>query len=56
MGQRVCTLVDEFRPAGKHEVTWRGRAGDGSPAPSGFYFCRLTTDTEQKHLKMLLLR
>jgi hypothetical protein len=56
MGQRVCTLVDGYRPPGRHEVTWHGTAADGTPAASGIYFCRLTTETEQKHLKMLLLR
>ena len=50
-GQRIRTLVHGVRPGGTHRVTWH--AGD---APSGTYFCRLTTERGTRIQKMMLLK
>jgi hypothetical protein len=43
LGQRVRSLLDEVRPAGRHRLTWDGRFDDGSTAASGPYTLVLTT-------------
>jgi len=35
-GKEMATLVDEYKPAGKHEVEF-----DGNSVPDGVYFCEL---------------
>jgi hypothetical protein len=50
-GQRVASLVDDDRPAGRHAVRW-------TPAglASGVYFCRLQTGSSARTRKMVLVR
>lgn len=55
-GQKVKTLVDEFRKAGYHSVIWNGKDSGGKPVSSGLYFYRMKTDKYQKIRKMLLLK
>lgn len=55
-GQHVRTLVDGFRPAGRHEVLWRGDDAAGRRVASGVYFCRLRADRYQAVRKMLMLK
>ncbi len=45
-GNLVRTLVDGFRAAGEHDLTWDGTSDSGRPLPSGTYLLRL--DTEQR--------
>jgi hypothetical protein len=40
-GRRVRMLVDRRLAAGRHEVSWDTRDGDGRPVPTGLYFCRI---------------
>lgn len=51
LGQKVATLCDGRKPAGKYVVTWN--AGD---YPSGVYFARLETKEYSKDIKMVLLK
>ena len=37
LGQRVRTLVDEFRKAGSYQVHWDARDQGGAPAAAGVY-------------------
>jgi hypothetical protein len=55
-GRLVTTLVDGFRPAGRHEVSWSGMDADGESVASGVYFCRMTAGEETMSRKMLLLK
>ncbi|MCC6651380.1 MAG: peptidoglycan DD-metalloendopeptidase family protein [Candidatus Eisenbacteria bacterium] len=42
-GRRVCTLLDEPRPAGSGSLRWDGRDRSGRAAVPGVYFARLTS-------------
>ncbi|MCF7912281.1 MAG: T9SS type A sorting domain-containing protein [Candidatus Cloacimonetes bacterium] len=55
-GQKVKTLVDEYKPAGTFEVSWDGRMEDDQAASSGIYFYRLQTGSEVYIRRMLLLK
>jgi hypothetical protein len=56
LGRKVRTLVDEYYPAGEHEVEWNGRFDDDNTAESGVYFYRISTDTFTNVRKMTLLK
>lgn len=51
LGRRVETLVNVNLEAGRHQVTW-----DGTDAPSGLYFYRLSRDGSSTVRKMTLLK
>jgi photosystem II stability/assembly factor-like uncharacterized protein len=50
LGNEVATLVDEYKPAGKHEVNFRTKG-----LTSGIYFYKLKTNTFVETKKMILL-
>ena len=50
-GRLVVTLVNGWREAGSHQVTW-----DASGLPSGLYFCRLQAGAFTATRKMMLLK
>jgi len=56
LGATLHTLVNETLPAGRHTVSWKGKLSDNSPAPSGVYFYRLTTEDFSSTKKMILLK
>ncbi|HUV37165.1 MAG TPA: C1 family peptidase [Patescibacteria group bacterium] len=56
LGQRVRTLVDEYREAGTGTAAWDGTDAKGLPVSSGIYFCRLEAGTFVQIKKMSLLR
>jgi hypothetical protein len=43
LGQRILTLVDEFKNAGYHSVDWNGRDATGEQVSSGVYFYKVQT-------------
>ena len=51
LGQKIATLVDEKREAGRYQARW-----DGTGFPSGVYFYRLETQGFTKTIKMLLMK
>ncbi|NOZ60147.1 MAG: T9SS type A sorting domain-containing protein [Calditrichaeota bacterium] len=51
LGQKVATLVDEYKAASTYRVTF-----DASNLTSGVYFYRLETGDFSKTMKMMLLR
>jgi len=55
-GNRVRTLLDEFRGAGSHSVFWDGMDDQGQALASGVYFYRLEAPNVQATKKMMLLR
>ncbi|MFZ1683635.1 MAG: FlgD immunoglobulin-like domain containing protein, partial [Candidatus Zixiibacteriota bacterium] len=56
LGQRVRTLVSDFKSAGRHSVTWNGTDGAGRAVSSGVYFYRLSTESFTTSRKMLLIK
>lgn len=55
-GQRVTSLLNETRGAGKHTITWDGLDEAGRPVSSGIYFYRLTTPQRTISAKMLMIK
>ena len=55
-GQKVKTLVNEFKEAGYHSVIWNGKDSNCKPVASGIYFYRMKTDNYQKIRKMILIK
>lgn len=56
LGQKVITLVDEPKSAGRHEVIWPGKDEKGRDLASGIYFYRMEADEFNQVRKMLLLK
>ncbi len=56
LGQKVKTLVDDYRSQGTYRVIWDGRNEGGNMAASGVYFYMLKTDSFIQTKKMLLLK
>jgi hypothetical protein len=56
VGQLVKTLVDDYQPAGQHQVVWNGTNENGERVASGIYLYRFVTPDHQKTLKMTLLK
>jgi hypothetical protein len=51
LGEKVATLVDQVKSAGKYEVNF-----NASFLPSGIYICRLSWNENYTSIKMLLLK
>jgi S-formylglutathione hydrolase FrmB len=56
VGQEICTLVDEVKPAGSFEVLWDGRDNTGHRVASGVYLYRIEAQSFVQTRKMLLLQ
>ncbi len=52
-GRLLTTLVDGYRPAGEHEIAWDGSTAHG-PMPSGVYFARVQTASQQARATVIL--
>jgi len=55
-GQKVKTLLCEYKENGKHTVNWDGRDNSNTAVPSGLYFYKLTAGKDTVTKKMLLLK
>lgn len=55
-GQRVRTLLDEFKASGNHQVSWNGKDERGLAVGSGMYIVRLKSAHNSKSAKILLLK
>ena len=56
LGRMVQTLKNESQSAGHHELSWNAKSASGSVMPSGIYFCRVTSGSDSKVIKMILNR
>jgi hypothetical protein len=56
LGQRVRTLVNDARSAGRYEVTWDGKDERGFSVGTGMYLCRIEAGEYTNIQKMLLLK
>jgi hypothetical protein len=55
-GQLVDTLVNAEQAAGYYRVCWSGLNQHGNLAASGVYFCRMSSGSFTKTVKMILLK
>lgn len=55
-GRLVDVLVDETETAGLKAAVWEGTGAEGRDMPSGVYFYRLNFGSQERTMKMLLLR
>jgi len=55
-GRHVVTLVDEFKGAGRWDVTWDARDKGGQRVASGVYFYRMIAGEYTQTRKMVLLK
>ena len=53
-GRKVATLFDGTQAAGRHDVGWTGRDGQGRRLASGVYFTRLEVDGAVRTSKIVL--
>jgi len=51
LGREVDRLVDGFREAGEHRITWTARQ-----SPSGVYFLRIETERQSRSAKIILVK
>lgn len=62
LGQKVRTLLAEWKAAGQHYFMWDGRDDTGSALPSGIYLCKVVIKSSagkellQQIRKMVLVR
>jgi hypothetical protein len=55
-GQQVATLVEGWRTAGVHTITWDGRDSAGEQVASGVYLYRLAIGRKSEVRRLLLLK
>jgi hypothetical protein len=55
-GQRVATLLDGVRPAGRYSIAWDGRDGGGRRVASGTYFARLRAGSVLQIQRLVLTK
>ena len=55
-GQKVKSLINEYKPAGEHNVTWHGTDDSGNVVGSGVYFYRMEVEGYSITKKMVLLK
>jgi len=56
LGKEVVTLVNEYRPSGKHFAEWNGRDAEGLQVASGLYFYRMWSGFFTATKRMLYVR
>ena len=54
-GQKINTLVDEFKDAGYHHIIWNGKDDNNQPVSSGIYLYKLNVDGKTEAVKKCLL-
>ncbi|HMB70496.1 MAG TPA: T9SS type A sorting domain-containing protein, partial [bacterium] len=54
-GRRIAEMADGVFEAGAHRLAWDGRS-DGSPAPAGVYFVKLSTRSGDLSRKVVVVR
>jgi hypothetical protein len=55
-GRTIARLLEDYRPAGRNEVEWRGTLPEGGQAPAGVYYLRLETDGFEGQQRVVLTR
>jgi hypothetical protein len=56
IGQKVRTLLDAAKQAGKYDFVWDGRNDHGNRVGTGVYFFRMKADDYQMTRKMVMIK
>lgn len=56
LGQKVASVAEGRRAAGRHSVSWNGLDRSGRPVAAGLYFYRLTADGRSLTRKFVVVR
>ncbi len=56
LGQKIRSLVSDFRAPGSYSLFFDGRDNRGQPLSSGLYLCRMTAENFQQTIKFTLVR
>jgi hypothetical protein len=56
LGQKVTTLVDDYKEAGEYDAVWNGADESGKTVSSGIYFYKLRTGDFIEVKKMMLMK
>jgi hypothetical protein len=56
MGKEIKTLVDEWKPAGRYQISWDGRDANGIIIPSGVYIIRMLSNEFNQSRKIILMK
>lgn len=56
LGERIRTLAEGHRLAGRHQARWDGRDGKGRKVSAGVYICRMTAGEKILSLKLNLVK
>jgi hypothetical protein len=54
-GQKVKTLIDEYKNAGNHIITWNGNNDSNQSVASGVYFYKMKVDGKLSSTKKMIL-
>ena len=55
-GQKVKSLVNDFKTSGNHQITWNGKDNSNRDASSGIYFYQMATKDFVQTKKMILMK
>ncbi len=55
-GQKVRSLLNEYREAGAHDVVWNGKDDNGKSVASGVFFYRMKSGKYSSTKKMILMK
>jgi hypothetical protein len=56
LGQKIKTLVNDWKPAGRYDVVWQGENDLGERVSSGVYIYHMEAGSYRNSQKMLLLK
>ena len=55
LGQEVCTLINEHKPAGNHFVTWDGKDNTDKQVSPGMYYYHIDIDGKYRETRNMLM-
>lgn len=55
-GEKIKTLLNEIKPAGKYRIAWDGKTDHGTETATGIYILRMQTERFRSDRKIMLLK
>ena len=56
MGREVCKIINAYKTAGYHSMTWNGQDRNGEQMAAGIYFYMINVNNFKQVRKMILLK